>query len=94
MLNQTTKTARKSQIAEPASSSTGMPGRAMPESLEAEAAVLGSMILDRECIGLVVQKVERESFYRPEHQAIFDALGRFCCLRVGFLTITEVETTP
>ena len=73
-MNQATKKARKSPIAEPGSSSTGMPGRAMPESLEAEAAVLGSMILDRECIGLVVQKVERESFYRPEHQAIFDAL--------------------
>jgi replicative DNA helicase len=51
-----------------------MPGRSMPESLEAEAAVLGSMILDRECIGLVVQKIDRGAFYRPEHQAIFDAL--------------------
>ncbi|MCK5173222.1 MAG: replicative DNA helicase, partial [Planctomycetes bacterium] len=46
----------------------------MPESPEAEAAVLGSMILDRECIGDVVQKLERDSFYRPEHGAIFDAL--------------------
>ena len=46
----------------------------MPESLEAEAAVLGSMILDRECIGLIVQKIDRDSFYRPEHKAIFDAL--------------------
>jgi replicative DNA helicase len=32
------------------------------------------MILDRECIGLVVQKIDRGAFYRPEHQAIFDAL--------------------
>jgi replicative DNA helicase len=46
----------------------------MPESLESEAAVLGSMILDRECIGLVVQKLGVSDFYRPEHQAIFDAL--------------------
>jgi replicative DNA helicase len=51
-----------------------MPGKSMPESLEAEAAVLGSMILDRECVGLVVQKIGREDFYRPEHQAIYDAL--------------------
>ena len=46
----------------------------MPESLESEAAVLGSMILDRECIGLVVQKLDVSDFYRPEHQSIFDAL--------------------
>ena len=30
-------------------------GRSMPESYEAETAVLGSMVLDRECIGQVVQ---------------------------------------
>ncbi|RKY10734.1 MAG: replicative DNA helicase, partial [Planctomycetota bacterium] len=49
-------------------------GRTMPESLEAEAAVLGSMILDPACIGQVVQKLKSESFYRPEHQIIFEAL--------------------
>ena len=51
-----------------------LPGRRMPESPEAEAAVLGSMILDRECIGDVVQQLGTDSFYRPEHGAIFDAL--------------------
>ena len=49
-------------------------GRSVPESLEAEAAVLGSMILDRECIGQIVQQINTESFYRTEHQIIFDAL--------------------
>jgi replicative DNA helicase len=46
----------------------------MPESPEAEAAVLGSMILDRECIGQVVQEVTCDDFYRPEHQEVFDTL--------------------
>lgn len=46
----------------------------MPESLEAEAAVLGSMILDRECIGQVIQLITAGAFYRPEHREIFDAL--------------------
>jgi replicative DNA helicase len=46
----------------------------MPESLEAEAAVLGSMILDPDCIGLVVQKIRTEAFYRLEHQMMFDAI--------------------
>ncbi|MCK4959669.1 MAG: hypothetical protein KAT00_09710, partial [Planctomycetes bacterium] len=55
-------------------SGSALVGRSMPESPEAEAAVLGSMILDRECIGDVIQKLERDSFYRPEHGAIFDAL--------------------
>jgi len=46
----------------------------MPESLSAEAAVLGSMLIDPECIGDVVEFVERDSFYRMEHRHIFDAL--------------------
>jgi replicative DNA helicase len=46
----------------------------MPESLEAEAGVLGSMILDGQCIGAVVQSVESKNFYRKENQLIFDAI--------------------
>jgi len=49
-------------------------GRAMPESLAAEAAVLGSMIIDPACIGEVVEQVKSDAFYRLEHQMIFDAL--------------------
>jgi replicative DNA helicase len=48
--------------------------RGVPESLEAEAAVLGSMVLDRECIGQVVQQITADDFYRPEHQEVFDTL--------------------
>lgn len=49
-------------------------GRKMPESLEAEVSVLGSMILDRECIGEIVQQLRPEDFNRAEHRAIFDGL--------------------
>jgi len=48
--------------------------RTMPESLSAEAAVLGSMLIDPECIGDVVEFVERDAFYRMEHRHIFEAL--------------------
>ena len=48
--------------------------RSMPESLAAEAAVLGSMLIDPECIGEVVELVERDAFYRIEHRHIFEAL--------------------
>jgi len=48
--------------------------RSMPESLAAEAAVLGSMIIDPECISEVVEHLKVDAFYRVEHQMIFDAL--------------------
>jgi len=50
------------------------PLRTMPESLAAEAAVLGSMIIDPECIGDVVEVLERDAFYRIEHRHIYEAL--------------------
>ncbi len=48
--------------------------RTMPESLAAEAAVLGSMIIDPACIGQVVETIKRDAFYRVEHQLIYDAV--------------------
>jgi replicative DNA helicase len=51
------------------------PIRTMPESLEAEAAVLGSMLIDPECISDVLEQLkDAEAFYRIEHRIIFDAL--------------------
>ncbi len=50
------------------------PLRSVPESLAAEAAVLGSMIIDPVCIGQVVELLTRDSFYRPEHQLLYQAL--------------------
>jgi replicative DNA helicase len=48
--------------------------RSMPQDLGAEAAVLGSMIVDPRCIGDVVETIKRDAFYHTEHQMIFDAL--------------------
>ena len=48
--------------------------RRMPESLAAEAAVIGSMIIDPVCIGDVIELLNIDSFYRVEHQYIFEAL--------------------
>ncbi len=60
----------------PAGGPGGFVGRSVPESLAAEAAVLGSMIIDPECIGEVVESLSAEAFYRIEHRHIFDALIR------------------
>jgi replicative DNA helicase len=48
--------------------------RRMPESLAAEAAVLGSMIVSPVCIGQVIEQIDRNAFYRVEHQLLFDAV--------------------
>jgi len=50
------------------------PQRVPPQSIQAEACVLGSMILHKPAIDLVVQIVRAEHFYRPAHQLIFQTL--------------------
>jgi replicative DNA helicase len=52
----------------------GMVTRSMPQDLGAEAAVLGSMIVDPRCIGDVIEMLRRDAFYHTEHQLIFDAV--------------------
>ncbi len=49
-------------------------GRKMPASPEAEAAVLGSMLLDRECIGDVVELINADAFSLTENRIIFGAI--------------------
>jgi replicative DNA helicase len=51
--------------------------RQMPESIAAEAGVLGSMIIDAACIGEVIEYLGADganAFYRVENQIIYDAL--------------------
>ena len=43
----------------------------MPYSLEAEQAVLGSVLIDPACITQVQLIVRPEYFYLPQHKAIF-----------------------
>jgi replicative DNA helicase len=48
--------------------------RVPPQSVEAEACVLGSMILDAASSDIVVQITRAEHFYRPAHQMLFQVL--------------------
>jgi len=50
------------------------PGRIPPQSIDAEACVLGSMILHSPAIDIVLQMVEADHFYRQAHRLIYDAL--------------------
>ncbi len=56
------------------SSAAALANRSMPESVAAEAAVLGSMIIDPQCIGEVIEQLKADAFYRIENRYIFEAL--------------------
>ena len=51
-----------------------MPIKEIPQSLAAEAAVLGSIILEPACLGQVSELLDVKSFYRYEHRSIYEAL--------------------
>ncbi|MEW6088641.1 MAG: replicative DNA helicase [bacterium] len=46
----------------------------LPQNIEAEQAVIGSMILDPEAVGKVVEILKENDFYRSSHKKIFSAV--------------------
>ena len=46
----------------------------MPYNLEAEQSVLGSMLIDPECISTVLSEINTDAFFLPQHKAIFNAM--------------------
>jgi replicative DNA helicase len=46
----------------------------MPHSIEAEQAVLGSMVIDSRCIADVIGVVKATDFYSPTNRAIFETI--------------------
>ena len=45
-----------------------------PQNLEAEAAVLGCMLMENDTIGLVVERLRKDDFYSTENQLVFEVL--------------------
>jgi len=45
-----------------------------PQNLDAEMAVLGSMLLDEEAISVAAESLGKESFYKNNHKKIFEAI--------------------
>lgn len=62
-----------------------------PQNLDAEMAVLGSMLLDEEAIATAVEKLDRNFFYRESHQKIFQAISDLYALNkaVDLITLTD-----
>src|SRR3972149_3601537 len=48
--------------------------RVPPQDIQAEISLLGSLLLDNDIIGEVVQICKPEDFYKTAHKIIFDAL--------------------
>ncbi|GFG73804.1 replicative DNA helicase [Mycobacterium botniense] len=49
-------------------------GRQPPQDLAAEQAVLGGMLLSKDAIADVVERLRPGDFYRPAHQNVYDAI--------------------
>ncbi|MBU1726517.1 MAG: replicative DNA helicase [Candidatus Omnitrophica bacterium] len=62
-----------------------------PQNLEAEMAVLGSMLLDEEAISVAIEKLDEDSFYKDSHRKIFQAVsGLFAANKaVDLITLTD-----
>ncbi len=48
--------------------------RLVPQSIEAEMCVLGSMMLDANAMDIVVQTIKKDHFLRPAHGILFETL--------------------
>jgi replicative DNA helicase len=49
-------------------------GRVPPHNLDAEASLLGAMLLSRDAIASAVEIVKADDFYKPAHGHVFDAI--------------------
>ena len=48
--------------------------RKLPYALEAEQSVLGSILLDPECLATVAELITEDDFYLEEHRSIYTAM--------------------
>ena len=46
----------------------------LPQSVEAEEAVLGAILVNPQSLGRIVEYIKSESFYKPAHRVIYDAM--------------------
>ncbi|WP_286365192.1 DnaB-like helicase N-terminal domain-containing protein, partial [Mycobacterium tuberculosis] len=49
-------------------------GRQPPQDLAAEQSVLGGMLLSKDAIADVLERLRPGDFYRPAHQNVYDAI--------------------
>ena len=66
-------------------------GKVPPQAIELEEAVLGAIMLEKDAILQVIDILKPESFYKDEHQKIFQAIIDLSSgnKAVDLLTVTE-----
>ncbi len=70
----------------------GDPIRVLPQSLEAERAVLGASLQDPAALMLVMEALQAEDFFHPQHQVLFRAMAQlFSQARSVDLVTMDVE---
>lgn len=52
----------------------GALGRIPPQNVEAEQSVIGSMLLEKEVIPIILEILKSDDFYREDHKEIFEAV--------------------
>jgi replicative DNA helicase len=62
-----------------------------PQNLEAEAAVLGSMLLDKEAIAKAIEHLDEESFYTGSNSKIYQSILRLYDVNKAVDIVTLVE---
>ncbi|MBP5273792.1 MAG: replicative DNA helicase, partial [Abditibacteriota bacterium] len=65
--------------------------RVLPQNIEAEQAILGSMLVSTAACETAVEILEDSDFYRKEHRIIFDVLKSMIVRDVPIDTITVQE---
>jgi replicative DNA helicase len=62
-----------------------------PQNLEAEMAVLGSMLIDDNAIGVAIEAIDSNSFYKETHRKIYDVILSLynSSKAVDLITITD-----
>src|SRR3990167_8760567 len=65
--------------------------RLPPQNIDAEMAVLGSMLLEEDAIGMAIEIIKEEHFYKDTHKKIFLALISLFDLNKAADLITLVD---
>ncbi len=70
---------------------TALDGIILPYSMETEQAVIGSILINPECVTIVLSNVKPDYFYMPQHRAIMEAVMILDTLgsRIDALTILD-----
>ena len=65
--------------------------RQIPHSVEGEQAVLGSMLIDADCVKLVMEKLRPSDFYLQQNREIFETISAMftCAKPIDGLTVAE-----